>query len=146
MNAYPNFLPVAEQLQLPGDQFPSNMLVLKGAVQAKTPSGTVENFKIKIVLVNNFPFRAPKVYIDQTLHTEVVRSKSYIGAQNEVTIAYLTGWNISQQPNLKDLVSFIVSVIKSDPPCLSENQRNSMYVQNEGSASFNPQDNPQKPN
>jgi hypothetical protein len=122
------------------------MLVLKGSVEAKTPSGAMENFKIKLVLVNNFPFRAPKVYIDQSLHAEVVRSKNYIGAQNEVTIAYLTGWNISQQPNLKDLVSFIVSVIKSDPPCLSEQQRNSMYVQNEGNAGFNPQDNIQRPN
>jgi hypothetical protein len=54
-----------------------------------------------------------------SLHVEIVKSKNYLGNQNEITIAYLTGWNMSNSPNLKDMVSFIHAVIKSDPPVMS---------------------------
>ena len=144
MQSFPSFKPVAEQLQIPGEQFAANLLVFKGTISAPTPTGN-EPFKIKMALPTNFPFRPPKCYIDQNLHTEVVRSKNYIGQQNEITIPYLAGWNISNQPNLKDLVKFLESIIKSDPPILTSSQRNSMFVPNE-TGGPNPQDVVQQPN
>jgi hypothetical protein len=69
--------------------------VFKGSVSCKLATGATNSFKLKIVLQMNFPFKPPRVYIDENMHTEVVRSKNYIGTANEITIAYLTGWNIS---------------------------------------------------
>ena len=57
--AFPNFKPLVESMQFPGEQGPSNLLMFKGQVQA---NGTP--FAIKIILVTGYPFRAPKVYID----------------------------------------------------------------------------------
>jgi len=79
------------------------------------------------VLAPNYPFRPPKVYIDQQLPQAVVKAKQYIGQHNEVTIPYLSGWNMSNQPNLKDLMAYLDSVIKSDPPVLSALEQKQSY-------------------
>ena len=71
----------------------------------------------------------------------VIKAKNYLKEFNEVQIAYLTGWNMSNQPNLKDLMNFITSVMQSDPPVLSAHERNSMFKSDAGMP-INPQDNP----
>lgn len=53
------FAPTVESMQFPGDMAPANLLMFKGAIQ--TSGG---QFKLKIILVNGYPFRPPKVYID----------------------------------------------------------------------------------
>ena len=56
-----------------------------------------------------------------------IKSKSYLGAQNEVKIPYLTQWNMSNRPNLKDLFTFLSSVISSDPPILEAIDASAIY-------------------
>ena len=85
------------------------MLMFKGSVKANDKPGMT--FAIKVILVTNFPFRPPKAYIDQQLDGNIIRAKNYLGNQNEITLPYLTGWNMSNQPNLKDMMTFIKSVI-----------------------------------
>ena len=65
MSKFPTFKPCVESMQLPGDAMPSNMLLFKGYI---TAGANKENFNIKIILVNGFPFRPPRVYIDQQLN------------------------------------------------------------------------------
>jgi hypothetical protein len=88
--AFPNFKPCVESMQYPGEQGPSNLLMFKGQVKAGS-----DMFAIKIILINGFPYRAPKAYVDQQLNSAIIKAKTYLGAQNEITLPYLTGWNMS---------------------------------------------------
>ena len=116
-------------MQFPGEPQANNLLMFKGHISVnKTANCPAQNFAIKVILINGFPFRAPKVYIDQQLNANILRTKNYLGQHNEITIAYLTGWNMSQQPDLKNMMTFIQSVIQSDPPVLTNIERNSMFV------------------
>lgn len=72
-----------------------------------------------MVLIPSFPYHAPRVYIDQQLDKRIIDQKQYLQGNNEVTIPYLQSWN-QMGSNLKDLMSFMASVIKSDPPILSQ--------------------------
>ena len=141
LQSFSEFKPCVEQMQLPGDPYPANMLMFKGNIKIKKQSINNPNsaFAIKIILVTNFPFRAPKVYVDQQLDSNIIKAKNYLGNQNEITIAYLSGWNMSNQPNLKDMMTFIDSVFQSDPPVLNEVEKNNLFNQQRGAAgSFNP--------
>ena len=60
MQAFPNFKPCVESIAFPGEQ-QQNLLMFKGSIQVN-PSLC---FAIKIILVNGYPFRAPKAYVDQ---------------------------------------------------------------------------------
>ena len=51
-----------------------------------------------------------------------------MGANNEVTIPYLQSWNMTQN-NLKDLLSFLSSVMKADPPKLTAMHAGMAYSQ-----------------
>jgi ubiquitin-protein ligase len=115
-----------------------NLLILKGPLTCQAGM----SFKMKVILPQNFPYRAPKAYIDETLEMEVIKSKTYIGQFNEISINYIKGWNMSNQPNLKDMMQFIQSILMSDPPVLSAQQRSSVVHASGANKDFNPQDIP----
>lgn len=73
-------------MQFPGDQGPKNLMMFKGSLRVGNPA---ESFKIKIILVNMYPFRAPKIYIDQQLNAKIIKEKSWLYNQNEILIPYL---------------------------------------------------------
>jgi hypothetical protein len=79
-----------------------------------------EAMPVKVILVNGFPFRPPRAFIDKQMNPAVVHNKSYLGAQNEITIPYIKQWNMATQSNLADLIRYIDSTFQSDPPTLSE--------------------------
>ena len=106
-SAHNGFKPCVESMQLPGEPQASNLLILKGPIVIKQNS---ETFPIKIILVNGFPFRPPKVYVDKSLSQSVVQSKQYLGQFNEVTIPYLRQWNPGNNSSIRDLVQYIDSV------------------------------------
>lgn len=102
------------------------MIIFKGNLKAgNTPD---LNFKVKIILIQAFPFQAPKVYIDQQLDQRIVKQKQYLGNNNEIIIPYLQTWNMSNN-NLKDLMKFLNSVVQADPPKLSDVQAGIAYSQ-----------------
>ena len=63
-----------------------------------------ETFPLKVILVNGFPYKPPRVYVDKQLTQAVVHNKAYLGHQNEVTIPYLRQWSMGNQSNLKDVI------------------------------------------
>ena len=115
---FPHFQVVVESMALPPQiPTPVNMFILKGEVQTSPiPS---DKFKIKMILIPSFPYHAPRVYIDQQLDRRIIDQKQYLHGNNEVVIPYLQQWNYMSS-NLKDLMSFLASVLKADPPKLPE--------------------------
>lgn len=70
--AYPNFTIVVESMALPPQVMaPTNMFILKGAIQTGVATG--DEFKVKAIIVPAFPFQAPKVYIDQQLDARIIQ-------------------------------------------------------------------------
>lgn len=115
MIAHPVFKPCVESMAIPGQPGgPTNMLMFKGSIVIAAQPGL--SFRIKVVLVNGYPYRPPKVYLDQQLSQAIAAAKQWIGQFNEITIPYLQGWNMNQNSNLRDLLQFLNSVIQSDPP------------------------------
>ena len=62
LTQWPAFKPTVESIQLPGMPMPANLLMFKGPLKIdKYPN---EQLKLKIILTGQYPFMAPKVYID----------------------------------------------------------------------------------
>lgn len=98
---------------------PVNMFILKGPIQMSAQPN--DSLQTKLVLIPSFPYHAPRVYIDQQLDKRVIDQKQYLHGNNEIMIPYLQSWN-QMGSNLKDLMSFLASVIKADPPKLTQTE------------------------
>ena len=140
--AYPQFQVVVESMALPPNvPMPANMFIVKGELQ--TSPNPADMFKIKMVIVPAFPYQPPKVFVDQQLDKRIIDQKQYLQGNNEIIIPYLQSWN-AMQSNLKDLMNFMASVMRSDPPKLSGAQTASPAFEPPAkSAPMQPQDNTQ---
>jgi hypothetical protein len=80
-------------LEFPGE-LRQNYLVLKGAIVAIV-NGQTNQFPIKMIIPQGFPYNPPRVYLDMSLPLSLVQSKDYLGNQNAIKIPYLTNWTNS---------------------------------------------------
>ena len=75
-------------------------------------------------MVANFPYEAPKVYIDKQSNktTNVYEQKNYFNFNTyEIMIQYLQEWNIQNTlnyPTLNNMTKKLQEVLQQDPPVL----------------------------
>jgi len=72
------------------------------------------------VLPTGYPFTPPQVFLDIALHKNLIAQCSqYIGKMNLITIPYITNWGhhqSKQQSNLVEMLGYILSVMRQNPP------------------------------
>jgi UEV domain len=65
------------KVEFPGEMR-QNFLVLKGRIESKV-NAQAQQFPIKIVIPQGFPFRQPKVFLDMSISMQMLQSKPYLG-------------------------------------------------------------------
>ena len=72
-----------------------NYLCLVGNLSTTDTRGQRNDYPIKIIIPQGFPFVAPKVFLNMSLKKSIIDMKSYLGSMNMFKIPYLTSWSNS---------------------------------------------------
>lgn len=85
-------------------------MIYKGAINA---SGGIYN--IKIIVPTNFPFMAPRVYLDMRVTVSAAQARSWLGDQNIILIPYLQQWryDFNRPPTLGEMMQYVTAVFSS---------------------------------
>jgi len=119
LNLHPQFKPIVESMVTTST---INLLVLAGNVDVNVYN-EVFYVPLKIVITENFPFTAPRVYINQTLNFQIQPNLDYVKNGNEIVIPYLLGWTSTGKPhNLNELYGYLKAKFSYEFPIFRQNQ------------------------